>query len=93
MSLRTTVDPANEIGKTYHKIPTTISIPPFGTLVGNRTIVTSEWILLTESIAKAYCDSHAFDTNTSYHAEQYDAIFDAWKIVKSVDSQGPFTWM
>ena len=56
----------------------------------SRTIVTDEWILLTEAAAIAYADTHAGDTNTTHRVTEDNRIIGSYKLTRNVDSSGSF---
>jgi hypothetical protein len=46
------------------------------------------WVCLTYAAAKAYADTHAADTNTSYSVQEDNRIIGSYKLIANIDSVG-----
>jgi hypothetical protein len=80
----------------YEKEPNTRIYLTNGTaLIQSHTIVTREWLALTQTAAQRVVDCKAVtsnvDTNTSYRMRLENRILNSWVLEQHIDSFSPWT--
>jgi len=64
---------------------------PIGTYTRTRTILTREWVAVTQDAASNAVDCHAGDTNSRVRAVETSRFCDGYKFVQDVDSYDSYT--
>ena len=73
----------------------TVYFFPFGNKSQTRTVVTDEWINMTEAGAKSAVAQAALDSNynvgTSFKASEVDRVTGCWKVTRIIDSNSAWS--